>query len=78
MWKSYWKSKQRNKSYVTCKKRARLTWWMADSHMGIKASEEASGMLMLGADATNHCSFLLDAFIGFLKETCAQQLDTNE
>lgn len=51
---------------------------MADSRMGIKVSEEASGSLMLGADSTNHRSFLLDAFVGFLKETRARQPDTNE
>ena len=78
MWNSYWKSKQRNKSYVTCKKRANPTWWMADAHVGIKVCEEAFRTLMLDADAANNRALLLDAFVGFLKETCAHQPDTNE
>lgn len=78
MWNNYWKSKQRNKFYVTCKKRAKPTWWMADSRVGVKLCEEAFGSLMLDADASSNHSFLLDAFVGVLKETCAHQPDTNE
>lgn len=51
---------------------------MADSRVGVKLCEEAFGSLMLDADASNNHSFLLDAFVGVLKETCAHQPDTNE
>lgn len=51
---------------------------MADAHVGIKVCEEAFSTLMLDADAANNRALLLDAFVGFLKETCAHQPDTNE